>query len=479
MILSRLLPACTALTLLAGPAPAQPVDDGGRPPLVLPDAAFVQGPGQAVMLVDLAKFTPYDLRECLASLIGDGWTEELLERAPDFEKLYIEFIASGGRAFGVLLPNDSWREEASGPDEPRLLLNIDQGADIEMIIGAIDGLEDTGVDPESMRPYDDGWHIQHIELEEDQAPWEAVPDDTLQIHRLREALQYAGPQPIVMVFSQAPQAQQETREALDFDPAEDVDEEMLEAMGEEERQMIEAASGFSKLMVNLASSEWIAMRFSPVPALDMQITAKMPDVELAQTTFTQIGAARNLMNMMALMASSQIEEEEERDEMNVGLTIFNTIRITQEGPYLHAALTAEHVPTIRESLEPMIERADKRRARAPSTANMREFQSAFSRWRHSEERDEFPASLEEFREGGYVSDLDAIMRNPVTGDEPGYLYVKPDKPYSELENPWTTPILYELKNGRVDPDGAVLYANGRLRQGPNNRDARAAAEKGL
>jgi hypothetical protein len=54
------------------------------------------------------------------------------------------------------------------------------------------------------------------------------------------------------------------------------------------------------------------------------------------------------------------------------------------------------------------------------------------------------------------SNFKLVMVNPRTGADPGFIYVRP-KPGAD---PATTAVLYEALNGKPDPNGAVLYADG-------------------
>ena len=67
----------------------------------------------------------------------------------------------------------------------------------------------------------------------------------------------------------------------------------------------------------------------------------------------------------------------------------------------------------------------------------------------------WPESLEEISPylEGEVSEL---MTNPITGDDPGYEYVRPDMNIA----PPKTVVLYQLRDGRRDTTLPVLFADG-------------------
>lgn len=55
-------------------------------------------------------------------------------------------------------------------------------------------------------------------------------------------------------------------------------------------------------------------------------------------------------------------------------------------------------------------------------------------------------------------DLGQLLANPVTGDDPGYEYVKPAGPV-EVIDPSRTVILYQLRGGQRDLSLSVGYAD--------------------
>lgn len=68
----------------------------------------------------------------------------------------------------------------------------------------------------------------------------------------------------------------------------------------------------------------------------------------------------------------------------------------------------------------------------------------------------FPDTLDRLR--GTLGSFDQLLLNPRTKENPGFVY-EPPAPGS---SPSDTVILYESLNGQPDPDGAKLYADGRI-----------------
>lgn len=70
-----------------------------------------------------------------------------------------------------------------------------------------------------------------------------------------------------------------------------------------------------------------------------------------------------------------------------------------------------------------------------------------------------PDRLEQLR--STIDALDQLVINQRTGDNPGFIYEKPEST-ADLA---TTAILFESKSGRKDPNGSVLYLDGHIRPG--------------
>ncbi len=72
--------------------------------------------------------------------------------------------------------------------------------------------------------------------------------------------------------------------------------------------------------------------------------------------------------------------------------------------------------------------------------------------------EQFPHSLDDIKEyvGGDAK-LKELLVNPLTGENPGYEYVKPDDAY---EKKHLAPILYQLRGGKRDESLKVGHADG-------------------
>lgn len=76
---------------------------------------------------------------------------------------------------------------------------------------------------------------------------------------------------------------------------------------------------------------------------------------------------------------------------------------------------------------------------------------------------QWPDSLEQIKDdlGGDAA-FNELMTNPLTGEFPGYEYVKPEGQLSDSGN-WQQVILYQRREGQRDTSLKVGYADGAVR----------------
>jgi hypothetical protein len=74
----------------------------------------------------------------------------------------------------------------------------------------------------------------------------------------------------------------------------------------------------------------------------------------------------------------------------------------------------------------------------------------------------YPDSLDQVKEYCKEKPYDTLIKNPFTGDNPGYEYVKPADDASISD----TIVLYQLKEGSRVTQGKVAYLDGSVRDAP-------------
>jgi len=97
--------------------------------------------------------------------------------------------------------------------------------------------------------------------------------------------------------------------------------------------------------------------------------------------------------------------------------------------------------------------------RVSSRNNMK--QIALALLQHYEEKEQWPDGLDELLP--LLENHQAVFHNPLTGDKPGYEYVKPSRPLEEI-NAAETIVLYQLRNGQRDGSLGVAYLDGQVRE---------------
>jgi hypothetical protein len=77
---------------------------------------------------------------------------------------------------------------------------------------------------------------------------------------------------------------------------------------------------------------------------------------------------------------------------------------------------------------------------------------------------EWPDRLDQLKDKlGGEAELRKLMKNPLTGDDPGYEYVKPPGKLSDSNPRWQQAVLYQLRGGKRDTNLKVGYADGSVR----------------
>ena len=95
--------------------------------------------------------------------------------------------------------------------------------------------------------------------------------------------------------------------------------------------------------------------------------------------------------------------------------------------------------------------------RVSSRNNMK--QMVLALLKHYEKKQEWPDGLDELLP--LLDNNHAVFDNPLTGDNPGYEYVKPSAPLEEIKDAETI-VLYQLRNGQRDRKLAVAYLDGQV-----------------
>jgi hypothetical protein len=77
---------------------------------------------------------------------------------------------------------------------------------------------------------------------------------------------------------------------------------------------------------------------------------------------------------------------------------------------------------------------------------------------------DWPDRLDQIKDGvGGEAVMARLMKNPLTGDDPGYEYVKPKGKIDDKDFDSDQVILYQLRGGKRDTSVKVGYADGSVR----------------
>ena len=124
----------------------------------------------------------------------------------------------------------------------------------------------------------------------------------------------------------------------------------------------------------------------------------------------------------------------------------------------------ENAKDVFAKLKPTMEKmaAESKKQAMAARARNNLYQIGFALLDYQSKNQKWPTSLDDIKEE-LGDEYDDVMTNPVTGDTPGYEYVKPTS--DDLEKGLSkTVVLYQLRDGKRDESLDVFYATGSVRK---------------
>ncbi len=448
-----LLSLLAALVLMLAPAHAQPE---APEPIRLPEGVFAEGPAMIVVVIDLNRVDRNAVNATAEAIFGVSAASKMMEEFPLTQEAVEALREAGAYTAVMLIPNSE--PYGNAVRVPRIALRAGESASAEALAEAAGTLPMMlPVAPEALESLGEGWWVQRV-LGADETYTRTAEDDR-QVQSLTEAFQACGARAGAVVVSMHPQERAEyeqmhtERQAMIAESRARAAEEGVEL---EEDQVENFFTQFPR-------AEWFAGRMDPAPALILEATLKLPDVESALALHRSYEAARDLLARIS--AAPDAPGQRAPAEASVLTALMQFVRVRQEGPFFHATLTQGQAVDLREKLEPAFVRAEEEAKRVVTASHMRQMLVGVLIW--SMENDgKWPDSLEVLR-GQYLPEFDELMKHPETGEATGFVYLKPDKPALELEDPARTPILFEVREGKVVRDGWVCFADGHVEMNPD------------
>lgn len=192
-------------------------------------------------------------------------------------------------------------------------------------------------------------------------------------------------------------------------------------------------------------------------------------VELQDATLAAklAGTIQSLPRLFEAEMSSRGEEEQAEPlepEESLAAKALAAINCVQAGSKVTVSIGQAKLRPILDDLGPILA-VQKQRAQDAMMAS-RSRQLAVSLIMYANDHDDqWPDTLDELVKAGYLTreQLDDYLTHPTTGEKIAFRYVKPDA--SWRDQPATTAVLYELRNGAIEPGGWVCYADGHAQKG--------------
>lgn len=180
------------------------------------------------------------------------------------------------------------------------------------------------------------------------------------------------------------------------------------------------------------------------------------------------GLPKLFMMSMEALEDEQLEAmaAEMEPEMALTLRVLRAISCVQQGSTVTVSIGQADLRPILDLAGPILEKQREEAKRYQVMSNSRQISMGLIMY-CQDNNNQWPNSLDDLVTDGHISreQLDEMLTHPITGEKNAFKYVKPDRPFDELEDPATVPVLYELKNGAINKEGIIAYADGHVQVG--------------
>lgn len=168
----------------------------------------------------------------------------------------------------------------------------------------------------------------------------------------------------------------------------------------------------------------------------------------------------------AQMGAFREEGEEPEPEETLMAKILGSISCVQAGSKVTVSIGPAKLRPILDAAGPILRRQQEQAREMQAASRSRQIGMALIMYAQ-EHDNQWPDSLDTLVTSGQMTreQLDSLLTDPATGEKSAFRYVKPDKPWNRMDNPADVAVLYELKNGQINPEGFILYADGHVARG--------------
>ncbi|MCC7193015.1 MAG: hypothetical protein IT444_09575 [Phycisphaeraceae bacterium] len=396
----------------------------------------------AVVLLDMTKISASDLKAVTKAIMGDA-AEEFQDGLPEYDEKHKKFIAAGGQTIGYVM-----KQPASGAmEEPVALIKLSDASKADAMKALILELAPKGTEP-VVGQLKDGW----LQVTNKRNSPLVGGGDEAAGKTLAAALSLAGDAPIRIAVK----------------PNEQLRAKIAQAQQN-------ALPAVQQLLADLSAAEWTSGQIFLGDSPNVRLVIQSADDAGATSLSNSLNAAilqaqQQMAPLKAAMAKGMTVSP--RMTMMVGpMLLLDGMKADAKGSQVAIALSTEKLKEVGTVIGPAIRNARAAAKATSSMSNMRQLSVAIQTYM-ADNDGAYPAKLDDLSK--YVNGqegLKALLTNPRTGEYPGYGYAQPPDPKTADA---TTVLLWELKGGKADPDGAKAYADGRVvRPAPKPADAGA------
>lgn len=398
-----------------------------------------------VVLLDMTKLSVADLKATSHALLGDA-ADSMQEGLPEYEKNQKKFIDAGGQLLGFVL-----QQPASGAqEEPVALIKLSDPSKIDAMKALVAEMAPKGSEP-TVGQLKDGW----LQVTSKRNTPLAGGGDVAAGKTLAAALAQSGDAPIRIALV----PNEQTRAKI--------------AAGQQN-----VPPAMQQLLTDISAAKWASGQVRVGDAPSINLTIQSADEAGATSLSNSLNAAivqtrQSMAQFKAAMGKGMAVSPQMA--MMVGpMLLLDGMKAEAKGSQVAVSLPTEKLKEVGAAMGPALVTARESAKRTMSMSNMRQLLVAMNVYAN-DYSGAFPAKLDDLVKyvGGGEGGFKHLLTNPVTGEYPGYGYQQPTDPKTAGA---TTLVLWELKGGKADPDGAKGFADGHVTR-PTPKPASAPAAK--
>jgi HPt (histidine-containing phosphotransfer) domain-containing protein len=381
----------------------------------------------AISVLDATKLSPQALGEMMQIMTGDP--ELAKEPSDEYRAWHEAFVKHGGERVAAVMTLPAGQPQ---PPEPVLLFKLKPGADRDAAKAWLTRYYRQGM---TVADYEGDWLQAHGQRGRALPP--GTPVDEARQALFTAAMGKKGDAPLWSAL---------------------VPNQAMRDMAAQFQPMMPPELG--ALVNQLANAQWASLSATAGNAPTASAVAHHADEAAATATKDALAAAAQFAKATAAQMKQDPRNADTWAGMMVLAGLTDQIQPQVQGADVVIALDTAKIRTLATTLAPAMRQARQAARQTQSMSNLRQIGIAIHMYAQ-DNGNAFPKSFDDLAKylGGGA---DQVLKNPATGEKPGYILEPPADKLTDVKNASTTAMAREAKGGKADPNGAVLYVDGHV-----------------